>query len=154
MRAQHFRQSSKRGLTAALLAVGVVAVLTLGTRAEQARKPEVTIRPGQLVGQYLGHNDDVAVFFGVPYAKPPLGNLRFAPPQPLVVLPDSTVSRHQQQHCLRAGDTVRSLHPDSGADRRLPHPQCLGAARAGAGSASGNGMDSRRRRRQRQFQSL
>ena len=87
MRAQHFRQSSKRGLTAALLAVGVVAVLTLGTRAEQARKPEVTIRPGQLVGQYLGHNDDVAVFFGVPYAKPPLGNLRFAPPQPLVSFP-------------------------------------------------------------------
>jgi para-nitrobenzyl esterase len=87
MRAQHFPQSAKRGLTAALLAVGVVAVLTLGTQAEQARKPEVTIRPGQLVGQYLGHNDDVAVFFGVPYAKPPLGNLRFAPPQPLAFFP-------------------------------------------------------------------
>ncbi len=87
MRAQYFCQSSKRGLTAVLLAVGVVAVLTLGTQAEQARKPEVTIRPGQLVGQYLGHNDDVAVFFGVPYAKPPLGNLRFAPPQPLVSFP-------------------------------------------------------------------
>ena len=87
MRAQHFRQSAKRGLTAALLAVGVVAVLSLGTQAEQARPPEVTIRPGQLVGQYFGHNNDVAAFFGVPYAKPPLGNLRFAPPQPLVVLP-------------------------------------------------------------------
>src|ERR1700722_702566 len=87
MRAQHFRQSAKRGLTAALLAVGVVAVLSLGTQAEQARPPEVTIRPGQLVGQYLGHNNDVAAFFGVPYAKPPLGNRRFAPPQPLVVLP-------------------------------------------------------------------
>jgi para-nitrobenzyl esterase len=86
MRAQYFCQSAKRGLTA-VLAVGVVAVLTLGTQAEKARGPEVTIRPGQLVGQYLGHNDDVAVFFGVPYAKPPLGNLRFAPPQPLFSFP-------------------------------------------------------------------
>lgn len=85
MRAQHFRQSAKRGLTVALLAMSVAAVLTLGTQAKEA--PKVTIHPGQLVGQYLGQNDDVAVFFGVPYAKPPLGNLRFAPPQPLASLP-------------------------------------------------------------------
>ncbi len=85
MRAQYFCQSAKRGLTNVLLAVGVVAVLTLGTQAEEA--PKVTISPGELVGQYLGHNDDVAVFFGVPYAKPPLGGLRFRPPQPLTSFP-------------------------------------------------------------------
>ena len=85
MRAQYFCQSANRGLTNVLLAVGVVAVLTLGTQAEEA--PKVTISPGELVGQYLGHNDDVAVFFGVPYAKPPLGSLRFRPPQPLTSFP-------------------------------------------------------------------
>jgi carboxylesterase type B len=82
---QHFRQSAKRRLTAALLIVGVTAVLPLRTQAADA--PKVTIRSGELVGQYLGHNNDVSVFFGVPYAKPPLGNLRFRPPQPLTSLP-------------------------------------------------------------------
>jgi para-nitrobenzyl esterase len=85
MRTRHFRQSAKRRLTAALLIAGVTAVLPLRTQAADA--PKVTIRSGELVGQYFGHNDDVSVFFGVPYAKPPLGNLRFRPPQPLTSLP-------------------------------------------------------------------
>jgi para-nitrobenzyl esterase len=85
MRTRHFRQSAKRRLTAALLIAGVTAVLPLRTQAADA--PKVTIRSGELVGQYLGRNNDVSVFFGVPYAKPPLGNLRFRPPQPLASLP-------------------------------------------------------------------
>lgn len=76
-----------RSLSTSVLAVGVTAVLTLGAQAEEARGPEVTIRPGQLVGQYFGRDDDVAAFFGVPYSKPPLGTLRFLPPQPLVSFP-------------------------------------------------------------------
>ena len=76
-----------RSLSTSVLAVGVTAVLTLGAQAGEARGPEVTIRPGQLVGQYFGRDDHVAAFFGVPYAKPPLGTLRFLPPQPLVSFP-------------------------------------------------------------------
>ena len=63
-------------MTAALLALGALAFLTQGSQAKPAAQPEVTIGPGKIVGQYLGKNDDVVVFFGVPHAKPPVGNLR------------------------------------------------------------------------------
>ena len=74
-------------MTAALLALGGSAFLTHGSQAKPAAQPEVTIGLGKIVGQYLGRNDDVAVFFGVPYAKPPVGDLRFEPPEPLAFLP-------------------------------------------------------------------
>ncbi|WP_353477376.1 carboxylesterase family protein, partial [Campylobacter jejuni] len=40
---------------------------------------------GKVLGKYVtleGFSQPVAVFLGVPFAKPPLGSLRFAPPQP------------------------------------------------------------------------
>lgn len=76
-------------MTAALLVLGAPAFLTQGSQAKPAAQPEVKIGPGKIVGQYLGKNDDVAVFFGVPYAKPPVGDLRFEPPEPLAFLPSN-----------------------------------------------------------------
>lgn len=92
MRAPHHRQFLKQFLrlvTVALLAFATSAALTRGTEANPASQPEVTIGQGRIVGQYLGKNNDVAVFFGVPYAKPPVGALRFAPPEPLASFPSN-----------------------------------------------------------------
>lgn len=47
--------------------------------------PVVDTAQGQVLGKYVslkGFAQPVAVFLGVPFAKPPLGPLRFAPPQP------------------------------------------------------------------------
>lgn len=47
--------------------------------------PVVDTAHGQVLGKYVsleGFAQPVAVFLGVPFAKPPLGSLRFAPPQP------------------------------------------------------------------------
>ncbi|XP_040591229.1 carboxylesterase 1E isoform X2 [Mesocricetus auratus] len=41
---------------------------------------------GKVLGKYVsleGFPQPVAIFLGVPFAKPPLGSLRFAPPQPV-----------------------------------------------------------------------
>uniref|UniRef100_A0A8C8W7H8 Carboxylic ester hydrolase n=1 Tax=Peromyscus maniculatus bairdii TaxID=230844 RepID=A0A8C8W7H8_PERMB len=47
--------------------------------------PMVDTAHGKILGKYVsleGFTQPVAVFLGVPFAKPPLGSLRFAPPQP------------------------------------------------------------------------
>ncbi|KAM5262697.1 carboxylesterase 1D-like [Ctenodactylus gundi] len=47
--------------------------------------PVVNTAHGKVLGKYVsleGFAQPVAVFLGVPFAKPPLGSLRFAPPQP------------------------------------------------------------------------
>ncbi|XP_047384231.1 carboxylesterase 1D-like isoform X3 [Sciurus carolinensis] len=47
--------------------------------------PVVDTVYGKVLGKYVsleGSEQPVAVFLGVPFAKPPLGSLRFAPPQP------------------------------------------------------------------------
>ncbi|XP_029417921.1 carboxylesterase 1C-like isoform X2 [Nannospalax galili] len=47
--------------------------------------PVVDTMHGKVLGKYIsleGFPQPVAVFLGVPFAKPPLGSLRFSPPQP------------------------------------------------------------------------
>nr|XP_021515403.1 carboxylesterase 1C-like [Meriones unguiculatus] len=47
--------------------------------------PVVDTTQGKVLGKYVsleGFTQPVAVFLGVPFAKPPLGSLRFAPPEP------------------------------------------------------------------------
>ncbi|MBC2810636.1 carboxylesterase family protein, partial [Campylobacter jejuni] len=47
--------------------------------------PVVDTTQGKVLGKYIsleGFEQPVAVFLGVPFAKPPLGSLRFAPPEP------------------------------------------------------------------------
>ncbi|XP_028626193.1 carboxylesterase 1E isoform X2 [Grammomys surdaster] len=60
-----------------------LAAFTAGGHPSSA--PMVDTLQGKVLGKYVsleGFTQPVAVFLGVPFAKPPLGSLRFAPPQP------------------------------------------------------------------------
>jgi len=46
-----------------------------------SKTPPITISTGQLSGHYEA-GGQIAVFKGVPYARPPIGELRWRPPQP------------------------------------------------------------------------
>ncbi|KAM6176706.1 liver carboxylesterase 1-like [Erethizon dorsatum] len=69
------------------LYVLVLASLTACTAwaGHTSSTPVVDTVHGKVLGKYVsleGFAQPVAVFLGVPFAKPPLGSLRFAPPQP------------------------------------------------------------------------
>ncbi|KAK6069852.1 chlorogenic acid esterase precursor [Seiridium cupressi] len=58
------------------------AVPTLGSPTKQScSKPDLTVQinSGTVLGAVDSANPDVRQFLGIPYAKPPLGDLRFAP---------------------------------------------------------------------------
>ncbi|KAE8748920.1 Carboxyl/Cholinesterase 23 [Frankliniella occidentalis] len=70
-----------------IAAVVAVIVLVLPDQDEEVKSsyPEVTVAEGRLLGQWVdipGSDVSYASFRGIPYAEPPLGPLRFKPPQP------------------------------------------------------------------------
>jgi para-nitrobenzyl esterase len=50
--------------------------------AKRTPGPEVTIDAGKVRGLIVGTNKDVLAYKGIPYAKPPVGDLRWREPQP------------------------------------------------------------------------
>lgn len=73
---------TRRILTCALVAtlIAITQVSGCSRLTRPPRSPIVTISQGQLQG--YGDSQGVWVFKGIPFAKPPIGNLRWAPPQP------------------------------------------------------------------------
>ncbi|XP_030617445.1 liver carboxylesterase-like isoform X4 [Delphinapterus leucas] len=69
-----------------LFALVLSSVTTFTALAGQPPSPPVVdTAQGRVLGKYVsleGFAQPVAVFLGVPFARPPLGSLRFAPPQP------------------------------------------------------------------------
>jgi para-nitrobenzyl esterase len=58
-------------------------LVCMGTPAAQSKhQPIVKIQSGLLEGIHFGSNPNGTAFLGVPYAAPPIGELRWKPPQP------------------------------------------------------------------------
>ena len=69
-----------------LLACLLACVITCGagsTAQANAPTPTVTVTAGTLEGTHFGSVQTDVAFLGVPYAAPPVGNLRWKPPQPV-----------------------------------------------------------------------
>nr|XP_044617446.1 liver carboxylesterase 1-like isoform X4 [Equus asinus] len=68
-----------------LFALVLVSLSTSTVWGRPSSQPVVDTAQGKVLGKHVsleGFAQPVAVFLGVPFAKPPLGSLRFAPPQP------------------------------------------------------------------------
>ena len=61
----------------------LVAMMGCMSPKENADSPVLTIEGGQIQG-VLADNPGVYVYRGIPYAAPPIGDLRWKEPQPVV----------------------------------------------------------------------
>ena len=65
--------------------LAVLAMLLAGSQGNQAlgeSPPRVVLQAGTLEGNQFGPSTKYAAFLGIQYAAPPVGNLRWRPPQP------------------------------------------------------------------------
>lgn len=81
----------------------VISVFVPATAMEAP--PEVMTSHGPVVGILTGKDAGVSAFFGIPYARPPVGPLRFRPPAPAVPWTEpldlSTAPQGAEHQCLQ-----------------------------------------------------
>ena len=91
---QHTHRSCLRG-TVALAAVLMACTPTLANAAA----PQAAINSGIVIGTEQG---DTAAFLGIPYAAPPVGPLRFKPPQPVTPWTTPRAATAVSGYCTQA----------------------------------------------------
>lgn len=69
----------KKFLSVALVAIILCSFVAMGSAIPDKNGPVVKTAYGEVEGKT---EDGIQKYFGVPFAKPPVGELRFAPPQP------------------------------------------------------------------------
>jgi para-nitrobenzyl esterase len=103
-----------RRLSAALLA------FTLTTSAAFASDPlKVKTDKGTVGGTYTTDRE-IRIFKGIPYAAPPVGNLRWQPPQPAAKWHDTLAATTYGHHCYQTNPFADMHFDDAG-----PSEDCL-----------------------------
>src|SRR4051812_47469243 len=79
-----------------------------GYRKAMEHAPVANVRQGKLSGA-LAPDETIAVFRGVPYAAPPVGRLRWQPPQAPAAWSGERPAREFGARCPQPGRAVRSI---------------------------------------------
>jgi len=103
----------KGSIVAALLSTALLALPTF------AAAPTAKTHSGTLIGERVGN---INVFKGVPYAQPPIGNLRWSPPQPTKWSAERTANRFALP-CLQT--TAADGRPNGGGVSGPSSEDCL-----------------------------
>jgi para-nitrobenzyl esterase len=91
----------------------ILSALILFVGAASAQKP-IQIDSGKLLG-VLTPDQKVIAYKGIPYAQPPLDDLRWRPPQPTGKWKKVLFARDFGPHCLQSGGYPDMVFHDSGA---------------------------------------
>jgi para-nitrobenzyl esterase len=81
-----------------LLLVSGVATIAYGSGG---LSKTIAIEGGKISGLSLGENKDIRTFKGIPYARPPVGPLRWKPPQPVETWKEVRQTTEYSPACLQ-----------------------------------------------------
>ncbi|XP_075834046.1 acylcarnitine hydrolase-like isoform X4 [Microtus pennsylvanicus] len=94
-----------------LIAGAYVLLFLLHVQGEDSANPIRSSHTGQVQGNLIHLNDTkegVYIFLGIPFAKPPLGELRFVPPEPPELWRGVRDGTTYPAMCLQNPDAVKS----------------------------------------------
>ena len=91
------------GLTALSAACSAPAPATPSPVVSWSPETPVTVSGGQVQGALTEANPEIVTFKGIPYAAPPIGDLRWKPPQPVVAWDGVRDATTNAPICLQAG---------------------------------------------------
>lgn len=97
------------------VAAGTIgAALFFGSAAWGADALRVKTDKGEIAGK-LSDDGQVRVFLGIPYAAPPVGPLRWRPPQPAAAWTEVRGAQSYGSHCIQANQFADMTFHDPGA---------------------------------------
>ncbi|KAL0968210.1 hypothetical protein UPYG_G00263870 [Umbra pygmaea] len=99
----------------------LILVFSLGTTAETS--PVVTLKSGKVRGDYVtvnGTEQRVQQYLGIPFARPPVGPLRLAPPQPAEPWEGERDGTRQPHMCIQDPVIAQNIVNSMAIDYALP----------------------------------
>ncbi|XP_036399721.1 carboxylesterase 5A-like [Megalops cyprinoides] len=103
--------------------VCLTALLFLHTSSADPKGPLVSLKSGSLRGQYMtvrGVDTVVHAYLGVPFAQPPVGALRLAPPQPAKPWEGERDASQQPPMCLQNREVMVNLTKQVSMEMDIP----------------------------------
>lgn len=86
----------------------MLAFTALSTVTASPQAPSAKVRNGTITGVYSSHYDQ-DFFLGIPYAQPPVGNLRYRIPQSLNSTFSTRAAAAYSPECIGYGVSISSI---------------------------------------------
>ena len=125
-------QGTKR-MTSRHISLFATALLLASTLAHAADSPRVKTDKGELEGKF-SDDGQVRAFLGVPYAAPPVGPLRWRPPQPPAAWKAVRTAQSYGSHCVQVNQFSDMNFHDPGSSEDCLTLNVWSPASAAAGA--------------------
>lgn len=91
----------------------ISTLLVVGSVAHASDAPKIATGDGAVIGKW-GRDGKTRVFLGIPYAAPPVGELRWKEPQPVARWKQPLQATEFGPHCVQSGSYPDMLFRDRG----------------------------------------
>ena len=140
-----FKRASTHSCTAAIAVLATMVLSTLLRAAETLR-----VEGGQ-IADVAPDASGVRAFRGIPYAAPPVGELRWKAPHPIQAWDGIRTAAAWGPRCVQS-NRLGDIDPPEQADgRRLPISKRMDPNKIAERSTAGDGLDTRRQQPQRRW---